>query len=68
MKNYRIGGIEAGLYGTVWIPTMDKPRLSVDDPKPDFTIRYITELLRILERSPNAPELEDCSSNGSDGS
>ncbi|KAL0110579.1 hypothetical protein PUN28_013873 [Cardiocondyla obscurior] len=63
-----LGGIEAGFYGTVWIPTSDKPRLAEDDPKPDFTIRHVTELLRILERGPNAPELEDCSSNGSDGS
>lgn len=52
----------------MWIPTTDKPRLSGDDPKPDFIIRNVTELLRILERGPNAPELEDCSSNGSDGS
>ncbi|KAL6425556.1 hypothetical protein ACFW04_009599 [Cataglyphis niger] len=63
-----LGGIEARLRGTVWIPIADKPRLSGDDPKPDFTIRHVTELVRILNRSPNAPELEDSSSNASDGS
>lgn len=63
-----LGGMEAGLAGTVWIPTADKPRLSADDPKPDFTIRYITDLLNILSRGPGAPELEDSSSNASDGS
>lgn len=70
MYNYSYtGGIEAGLRGTVWIPIADKPsRLSGDDPKPDFTIRHITDLMRILDRGPNAPELEDCSSNASDGS
>ncbi|XP_025163238.1 N-acylneuraminate-9-phosphatase isoform X1 [Harpegnathos saltator] len=63
-----LGGIEAGLCGTVWIPTADKPRLLGGDPKPNFTIRHVTELMRILDRGPKAPELEDCSSNASDGS
>ncbi|XP_015610143.1 N-acylneuraminate-9-phosphatase [Cephus cinctus] len=63
-----IGGIEAGLAGTVWIPTVEKPRLSADDPKPNFTIIHITDLLNILNRGPGAPELEDSSSNASDGS
>ncbi|XP_020295713.1 N-acylneuraminate-9-phosphatase [Pseudomyrmex gracilis] len=63
-----LGGIEAGLCGTVWIPTADKFRLLRDGPKPDFIIKHVTELMNILNRSPNAPELEDCSSNGSDGS
>ncbi|XP_012285421.1 N-acylneuraminate-9-phosphatase [Orussus abietinus] len=63
-----LGGIEVGLAGTVWIPTSDKTRLSSDDPKPDFTVKHVTELLTILNRSPGAPELEDSSSNASDGS
>lgn len=42
------GGIEAGLAGTVWITTAEKPRLSPDDPKPDFTIRYVTDLLTTI--------------------
>lgn len=63
-----LGGIQAGLCGTVWIPITDKPHLLGNDPKPDFIIKHITELTRILDRGPNAPELEDCSSNASDGS
>lgn len=63
-----LGGIEAGLAGTVWIATADKPRLTADDPKPDFTISYVTDILNILNRGPGAPELEDSSSNASDGS
>ena len=63
-----LGGIEADLGGTVWIPTVDKPRLLKEDPQPDFTIRHVTDLLSILNRRPDAPELEDSSSNASDGS
>ncbi|XP_066595369.1 N-acylneuraminate-9-phosphatase-like [Prorops nasuta] len=63
-----LGGIKAGLEGTVWIPTADKPRLSRDDPKPSFTIKHVTDLVNILNRGPCAPELEDSSSNASDGS
>ena len=62
-----LGGIESGLAGTVWMPTADKPRLSSDDPQPDFTIKNICDLLKILNPGPGAPELEDCSSNASDG-
>ncbi|CAL7951204.1 unnamed protein product [Xylocopa violacea] len=62
------GGIEAGLKGTIWIPISDKPPLLREDLQPDFTINHITDLLSILNRGPNAPELEDSSSNASDGS
>ncbi|XP_034936436.1 N-acylneuraminate-9-phosphatase [Chelonus insularis] len=63
-----LGGIEAGLSGTVWIPLSDKTRLSADEPKPNYTIKRVTDLLGILNRRPGAPELEDSSSNASDGS
>ncbi|KAK0088907.1 hypothetical protein PV325_010228 [Microctonus aethiopoides] len=63
-----LGGLQAGLGGTVWIPISDKTRLSIDDPKPDYTIKRVTDLLPILNRRPGAPELEDSSSNASDGS
>lgn len=63
-----LGGIEAGLGSTIWIPTVDKPFLLREDPQPDFTIRHVTDLLSILNRGPDAPELEDSSSNASDGS
>ncbi|XP_076233738.1 N-acylneuraminate-9-phosphatase [Calliopsis andreniformis] len=63
-----LGGIKAGLRGTVWIPTVDKPHLLEDDPRPDFTISHVTDILSILNRGPAAPELEDSSSNASDGS
>ncbi|XP_011310128.1 N-acylneuraminate-9-phosphatase [Fopius arisanus] len=62
------GGIESGLAGTVWIPLTDKTRPSVDDPKPDYTIKHVTDLMGILNKRPDAPELEDSSSNASDGS
>ncbi|KZC06443.1 PREDICTED: N-acylneuraminate-9-phosphatase [Dufourea novaeangliae] len=63
-----LGGIKAGFGGTVWIPISDKPRLLKEDPQPDFTICHITDLLNVLNRGPGAPELEDTSSNASDGS
>lgn len=63
-----LGGIEAGLKGTIWIPTVDKSRLLKEDPQPDFTVRHVTDVLAILNRGPDAPELEDSSSNASDGS
>lgn len=62
------GGIEAGFGATVWIPIIDKPRLSVEDPQPDFTVRRLMDISNILNRKPGAPELEDTSSNASDGS
>ncbi|XP_046628267.1 N-acylneuraminate-9-phosphatase [Neodiprion virginianus] len=62
------GGIEAGLGGTVWIPTTEKPRLCAGDPKPDVTIKHATDIYSVLNRGPGAPELEDSSSNASDGS
>ncbi|XP_063976519.1 N-acylneuraminate-9-phosphatase [Diachasmimorpha longicaudata] len=62
------GGIDSGLAGTVWIPLSDKTRPSPNDPKPDYTIKYITDLMAILDKRPGAPELEDSSSNASDGS
>ncbi|XP_035721683.1 N-acylneuraminate-9-phosphatase-like [Vespa mandarinia] len=63
-----LGGIEAGFGATVWIPTIDKPRLSIEDPQPDFTVRRLMDISNILNRKPGAPELEDTSSNASDGS
>lgn len=70
LKDYPfyLGGIEAGLRGTIWIPTVDKSRLLREDPQPDFTVRHVTDVLTILNRGPDAPELEDSSSNASDGS
>lgn len=68
MNSCFTGGIEAGLAGTLWIPTTDKPRLSAGDPKPDITIKRVTDILSVLNRGPGAPELEDSSSNASDGS
>lgn len=65
---FYLGGIEAGLGSTIWIPTVDKPFLLREDPQPDFTIRHVTDLLSIVNRGPDAPELEDSSSNASDGS
>uniref|UniRef100_A0ABD2X1C2 N-acylneuraminate-9-phosphatase n=1 Tax=Trichogramma kaykai TaxID=54128 RepID=A0ABD2X1C2_9HYME len=60
------GGIEAGLAGTVWIPLGDS-RLTADDPKPNYTIKQVTDLVRLLNKGPDAHEYEDSSSNASDG-
>ncbi|XP_043484708.1 N-acylneuraminate-9-phosphatase [Leptopilina heterotoma] len=62
-----LGGIEAGFACTIWIPIAEKSRLSSEDPKPNYTIKNICDLSKILNRGPDAPELEDCSSNASDG-
>ncbi|XP_076284111.1 N-acylneuraminate-9-phosphatase [Lasioglossum baleicum] len=63
-----LGGKKAGFGFTIWIPISDKPRLLEEDPQPDFTITHITDLLNILNRGPDVPELQDSSSNASDGS
>lgn len=76
------GGIEASLGATVWVPLcMEHP--SNLKPCPDFTLASITDLPRLLPSVPKSlfhsrhssnnfpfhlPEIEDCSSNSSDGS
>ncbi|XP_014206468.1 N-acylneuraminate-9-phosphatase [Copidosoma floridanum] len=62
-----IGGIAAGFAGTVWIPFGDSRLLEKDGPKPNYTIKKVTDLLKILNYGPDAHEYEDSSSNASDG-
>ncbi|KAJ8673534.1 hypothetical protein QAD02_004796 [Eretmocerus hayati] len=61
-----LGGIEAGFAGTVWIPLGDN-RLVASGPKPKYTIRQVTDLVKVLKKGPDAHEYEDSSSNASDG-
>nr|XP_033324048.1 N-acylneuraminate-9-phosphatase-like [Megalopta genalis] len=63
-----LGGIKAGFGSTIWIPISDNSRLLEEDPQPDFIITHITDLLNILNRGTGVPELQDSSSNASDGS
>ena len=61
-----LGGIEAGFAGTVWIPFGDN-KLVNGGPRPNYTIKQVTELTKVLNNGPDAHEYEDCSSNASDG-
>lgn len=75
------GGIEANLGGTVWIPLAnDKGQES--QLHPDYVLDDVTGLLGLLPAEPKVlafrkkkrygsfslPDLDDCNSNGSDGS
>lgn len=78
-----LGGIKAQLGGTVWTP-LTSCKLQENDPKPDFVIEYVTELPNLLPQMKRVPnfrdnivrglnrvtlsDVEDCSSNSSDGS
>lgn len=62
-----LGGIEANLGCTIWVPTLDKPSLK-RGPQPNFIIQHVTDLLSILNGGLDISEFEDSSSNGSDGS
>jgi hypothetical protein len=61
-----LGGIEAGFAGTVWVPFGDNC-LVTNGPKPNHTIKQVTDLVKVLNRGPDAHEYEDSSSNASDG-
>ncbi|XP_019881920.1 N-acylneuraminate-9-phosphatase [Aethina tumida] len=72
-----LGGIQAKLGGTVWLP-LNNQKLEKNDPKPDHVIKKVTDLMNLLPESSKrpvfnnrrlfVPELEDCNSNSSDGS
>ncbi|CAG9860752.1 unnamed protein product [Phyllotreta striolata] len=72
-----LGGINSKLAANVWIP-IEGQRLLDDDPAPDFILENVTELVYLMAKI-NKPEnpmvnrlqvsdMEDCNSNGSDGS
>ena len=63
-----LGGVEANLGYTIWIPTLDKPSLLKRDLQPNFIIKHVTDLLSILNEDLDVSEFEDSSSNASDGS
>ncbi|KAJ8950933.1 hypothetical protein NQ318_008372 [Aromia moschata] len=78
-----LGGIRAQLGGTVWIP-LSSHQLDDNDPTPDYVIDHVTKLPNLLPQVkciPNfrnkmrhnfnnvsLPDIDDCSSNSSDGS
>ncbi|CAH0551667.1 unnamed protein product [Brassicogethes aeneus] len=72
-----LGGIQAKLGGTVWVP-FNNQKLQKSDPKPDYTIKKATDMLAVLPESSKRPffknrklflpDMEDCNSNSSDGS
>lgn len=78
-----LGGIRANLGGTVWIPLpTDDPNCRAYDP--DYIVSNVTDILNLLpernevpgfrskgllsNRVPVLPDLDDSSSNSSDGS
>lgn len=71
------GAIEASLGATVWVPLCTE-HPSILKPCPDFTLASITDLPCLLPSVPKSlirsrfnatfPDIEDCSSNSSDGS
>ncbi|XP_050316409.1 N-acylneuraminate-9-phosphatase isoform X2 [Anthonomus grandis grandis] len=42
------GGLEAGLAGTVWIPLTSGYNLVKSDPQPDYIIKHVKELKKVL--------------------
>lgn len=78
-----LGGIQAKLGATVWIP-LSNDNVDQTDLNPDHILENVTELLNLLPnnpkrplfrkktkmntRFPTMPDLEDCNSNSSDGS
>lgn len=77
-----LGGIEANLGGTVWIP-LTADDLTQNEFNPDYVLDNVTELLSLLPTTSKIPSFEhgnekndctlpldydDCSSNSSDGS
>ncbi|XP_030763420.1 N-acylneuraminate-9-phosphatase isoform X2 [Sitophilus oryzae] len=66
-----LGGVEAQLGGTVWVPLSRPFTLKQDDPVPDYVIHDVMELRWLLDDVADAekgrfcPE-DDCNSNGSD--
>lgn len=77
-----LGGIEANLGGTVWIP-LAADILPHKEFNPDYVLKNVTELLALLPNNPKVPacrynekknksnvslDYDDCNSNSSDGS
>lgn len=65
-----LGGIEAELGCTVWIP-LSNEQTDGKFPCPDHTLSSIMDLLELLPSKKNIRknvDLEDCNSNASDGS
>lgn len=62
-----LGGKKANLAATVWIS--ESLQLQNSHLRPDFILTSVTELPRLLSlRVPHCPDLDDSSSNSSDGS
>lgn len=51
-----LGGIRAELGGTVWIP-LDNADLDEDYPSPDYVIKSVTELPKLLPKHPRVPKV-----------
>lgn len=49
-----LGGVEANLGGTVWVP-LNSMETGQDDPKPDYTIGHVTDLQKLLPKPPKIP-------------
>lgn len=49
-----LGGIQAKLGGTVWVP-LSNAELDVNDPQPNFMIQDVTNLPGLLPNSPKVP-------------
>lgn len=66
-----LGGVQANLGGTVWIP-LSKIELNEDDPRPDYILCDVLDLPNLLPKNPKRraalPDLDDGNSNSSDGS
>jgi len=77
-----LGGLNAKLGGTVWVPLGTGADDNCNDYIPDYIVEKVTDLPTILPKNckvlqrhnrfnklrRNMPDLEDCNSNSSDGS
>ncbi|XP_063905215.1 N-acylneuraminate-9-phosphatase [Zophobas morio] len=73
-----LGGLEANLGGTVWVP-LSSIEMGEEDPRPDYVLKNVIDLPSLLPKNPKVPrfrsklrvsmpDLDDSNSNGSDGS
>ncbi|KAJ9591577.1 hypothetical protein L9F63_001931 [Diploptera punctata] len=60
------GGVDACLGATVWLASSQYPGHL--EPRPDFIINSITDLIKLFPFRTSLPDIEDHSSNASDGS
>lgn len=55
METDILGGVQATLGGTVWVPLSGARLDSEEEPRPDYIIENVTELTNLLPLNPKVP-------------